>query len=237
MALPILNDAPKYVTRLPSTGKEVKFRPFLVKEQKNLLIALESKDLDQIIISMLDCIEACSQDVNAFSIPTFDADYLFAQIRSKSVGETTEIMTKCVHCEGENRVKIDISSIKMDIEPLQNNEIELTNNIKLKLKYPTYNDMIAAKAYDLDIDSGTRIIKSVISCFDCVLTEDEVISFKDETEEAIMAFVESLTTSQLDEIIEFTDNLPKLEHEEPFTCVACGEQNTLRLEGLNDFFQ
>lgn len=237
MALPILNDAPKYVTRLPSTGKEVKFRPFLVKEQKNLLIALESKDVDQIIISMLDCVEACCQDVDAFALPTFDTDYLFAQIRSKSVGETTEIMTKCVHCEGENRVKIDVSSVKMNVDKITNNEIQLSKDIKLRLKYPTYNDMIAAKAYDLDIDAGSRIIKSVISCFDCVLTNEEVISFKDESEEDITQFVESLTTEQLDKIIEFTDNLPSMVHEEPFKCVACGEENTLRLEGLNDFFQ
>jgi len=236
MALPLLNDVPKYVTELPSTGKQIKFRPFLVKEQKNLMIALESKDLDQIIIGMLDCIESCCQDIDAYKIPTYDADYLFAQVRAKSAGETAEVVTKCTSCEAPNNVKIDISSVKMVIKNPITKEIKLSENIILKLKAPTYNDMISAKAYDLELSSGERIVRSVICCFDSLLTDAENISFKDESREDVEKFVDSLTTTQLDEIIEFTESLPVMVHEEPFICTSCKEDNTLRLEGLSDFF-
>ena len=115
MALPKLNnDTPTYELIIPSTKKSVRFRPFLVKEQKNLLIAMESKDAKQILNSMLSCLDSCVEGINTNDLATFDVDYMFTQIRSKSVGEISEIMTNCANCNHQNKVSVDLSKIDMN---------------------------------------------------------------------------------------------------------------------------
>ena len=143
MALPKLNnDTPTYELIIPSTKKSVRFRPFLVKEQKNLLIAMESKDAKQILNSMLSCLDSCVEGINTNDLATFDVDYMFTQIRSKSVGEISEIMTNCANCNHQNKVSVDLSKIDMNAESVKETIIPITDKISVKMKYPTYKDMM-----------------------------------------------------------------------------------------------
>ena len=224
MALPRLNNQnPVYEMVIPSTKQTVKYRPFLVKEQKNLLIAMESQEPRQLMNAMLACLEACVQNVNASKLSTFDVDYMFTQVRSKSVGETTKIGTKCLECDTENEVTVDLANIKMNTDLVKDPEIKLTDEITLKMKYPSYDDMMKsdtifteeAKVVDL-------LFETMVNCMHSIQTEEENILFKDESREEIENFVNSLTTAQLELITSFVDSLPTLEHNETYTCAPYG---------------
>jgi len=235
MALPQLNTTPKYELKVPSTGKTIKFRPFLVKEQKVLLIAYESQDRRAIIQSMLDTIKACADDVDLKKLTTFDVDYIFTQIRAKSVGEVVELNMQCTQCETNNEVKVNLEEVKMDVKK-QDMLIEVTSDITVKLKYPDYNFFIRNPKI-LTSESRAEVITDlIISCIDSVQTADENINIADEPREEVETFIESLTTSQFEKISEFVQGLPKMSHEVNFTCVNCKHENTRKLEGLEDFF-
>ena len=238
MALPKLNnDNPIYETIIPSTKETVKFRPFLVKEQKNLLIAMESKDTKQILNAMLGCIESCSSLTNVKKLATFDVDYMFTQIRSKSVGETSDIVTECTSCKHNNTVKIDLSQIKMDTDSVKDTVIPLNDQISVTMQYPSYEDMMKNNSiFSEDGKAIDVILDTIVSCIHSVQTEDENVMIKDEPKEEVENFINSLTTEQLDKINAFVDSMPTLEHQHDYTCENCGENKTLILRGLQDFF-
>lgn len=238
MALPRLNNQnPVYEMVIPSTKQTVKYRPFLVKEQKNLLIAMESQEPRQLMNAMLACLEACVSDVNASKLSTFDVDYMFTQVRSKSVGETTKIGTKCLECDAENDISINLADIKMTTDLVKDPEIKLTDDIILKMKYPSYDDMMKSDTlFTEDAKVVDLLFDTMVNCMHSVQTNEDNILFKDETREEIESFVNSLTTSQMELITAFVDSLPTLEHEQEYVCGACGKVNELSLKGLQDFF-
>ena len=174
MGLPQLqNDVPKYEMTVPSTKEVVKYRPFLVKEQKVLLVAFESKDSKQILNSMLSCLETCVQGINVNNLATFDVDYMFTQVRSKSVGETTQLLHPCEECNEENEVKIDLQTI--DIKTNDNWETEknvsITDDIVVELKYPTYQDIISNNILGKTDGSVAEVLfESIMSCLYSVKT-------------------------------------------------------------------
>lgn len=236
MALPKLNDVPKYELTIPSTGKEVTFRPFLVKEQKVLLIAMESQDEKQILNAIIDTIDACVYDkINIYNLANFDLEYMFLKIRSVSAGETSKVNLRCVDCEELTEVTIPLDKIKIDINPKEK-EIALNDQYTLEMKYPGFN----ASLLDIDDeDEGTltkAIFKLIFMCLENLKTEEEIISFKDQPEEEIEQFLESLTSAQFDKIMNFINNLPRLKHEVSFDCSNCNTSNTLTLQGIQDFF-
>jgi hypothetical protein len=240
MGLPQLqNDVPKYEMTVPSTKEVVKYRPFLVKEQKVLLVAFESKDSKQILNSMLSCLETCVQGINVNNLATFDVDYMFTQVRSKSVGETTQLLHPCEECNEENEVKIDLQTI--DIKTHENWEIErnvsITDDIVVELKYPTYQDILKNEALDnKDIAGAEMVFEGIISCLNSVKTETENIMIRDEPKEEIERFMNSLTNDQLEKITSFIETMPTLTHTEKYECKKCKHENTIQLNGLNDFF-
>lgn len=235
MALPQLNTTPKYQLKVPSTGKTVKFRPFLVKEQKVLLIAYESQDRRAIVQSMLDTIGACVEDVDLRKLTTFDIDYIFTQVRAKSVGEMVDLNMQCTECETNNEVKVNLEDVQMKVNK-QDMTVELTDKISVQLKYPDYSFFIKNPKI-LNSDSQADVLVDiVISCIDAVQTEEERISIADEPREEVERFIESLTSAQFEKIGEFVKDLPKLTHEVKFTCVNCQHENKRTLEGLEDFF-
>jgi len=240
MALPKLNiDAPSYSLTVPSTKKTINYRPFLVKEQRNLLIALESKDPKMVLNAVLTCIESCSPNINASKLSTFDVDYMFTQVRSKSVGETTQLLHACSECNEENEVKINLQDVNIVTNGNWDNEknIKLTNEITVELKYPTYADILKNKALDGENISGAEVIfESIISCLNSVKTETENIMIKDETKEEIERFMNSLTNEQLEKITNLVENMPTLSHAEKYECKKCKHENIIELKGLNDFF-
>ena len=235
MALPVLNEVPKYELTIPSTQEKVLFRPFLVKEQKILLLAYESKNRKQIVQAMLDTIGACAQTVDVMKLSTFDVDYIFTQIRAKSVGEKVELNVSCTECNTPNQTTVNLEEIVVDI-PDKNMIVPITNEISIKLKYPNYGYYMASSTF-FEIETQSEMMTEiVISCLYSVMTEEENISIKDESKEEITKFIESLTSSQFEKISNFVENLPTLKHTIHYNCINCGVENNKELEGLDDFF-
>ena len=238
MALPQLkNDVPKYEMTIPSTGQAVKYRPFLDKEQKVLLVAFESQDNKQILNSMLDCLSNCIPEVNMSDLTTFDVDYMFTQIRSKSVGETSTIMHACKECNEENEVKIRLDEIKVQMSDNWKKvvDVEIDKNIIVELKYPSYKDMSYIKVDDNASDTEV-MMDTITACMKAVKTEDEYLLIKDEPREEVEKFVNSLTNQQLEKITNFASDAPKLMHTENYNCKKCNAENKIELSGLQDFF-
>ena len=238
MALPVLsNDKPTYEVVVPSTQETFRFRPFLVKEQKSLLIAFESQDNKQILTTMLNCIESCVPGIDLNKLATFDMDYIFTQIRAKSVGEKSTIMTKCIKCEEENKVEINLEKIKMEKAEIKSKVIPITDQINLQMKYPTYMDVLANPNISNDNSSEVEVLfDSIRSCLYAVQTGDDNIIISQEPHEEVEKFINSLTNQQLEKITQFVSNMPTLTHREKFKCEKCGHENTLALRGLQDFF-
>jgi hypothetical protein len=237
MALPQLNDIPKYETIIPSTQKSVRFRPFLVKEQKVLLMALESQNERSIVNAITDTLKSCIVDpIKLNSLTTFDVEYLFTQIRSKAVGESTDIGLKCTSCEHVNEIKVNLEKIKIDV-PKKIPSIKINDTYTLNMKYPSY-----AQAIELEMDNGAatyteQVYNSIITSLDSLQTEDEIIKFDEEPKEEVEKFLEQLTTPQFDKLMEFVQALPKLKHDIEFKCEKCKHENKVVLQGINDFFK
>jgi ERCC4-type nuclease len=237
MALPRLNENPQYELVIPSTKEKVNFRPFLVKEQKVLLIAYESQDRKQILSAMLNTLESCiHENIDVKKLSTFDVDYMFTMIRSKSAGETTTLIFKCTECETENEAVIKLDEIRVEVEE-QDMRIELTDKITVKMRYPNYDFFLNNSVMmDEDKSQSEMLLASIIGCLEAIETEEERIDLADESEEEINSFLESLTSAQFDKISKFALNMPSMEKQVHFTCKNCGTKNERMLRGLNDFF-
>jgi hypothetical protein len=234
MALPKLNDTPKYSVDIPSMNKTVKFRPFLVKEEKVLLLAMESDEEDQVLGAILDTIESCiMDDINVMQLTTYDIEYLFTKIRGKSVGETTRVKLKCEACETENEVVIPLDDIKVvgdDVDPI----IELQPGMQLEMRHPAYYEL----KNDEHIQSGETAAATfamIRHCLKAIKTEDNVISLKDESVQEVDEFIESMNTEQFEKVREFVETIPAMKHDVEFDC-SCGHHNKIELKGMQSFF-
>lgn len=234
MALPVINDIPKYKVTIPSTGKVAFFRPFLVKEQKILMMALESKDAEQIVRATTDTIRSCVEGADISTLATFDVDYLFLQIRAKSVGETSDINVLCSECDAENEVTLNLESIDIKVEQ-KAPEIVLNDKYTLKLRYPKYDD-ITKMMIQPDSKNVGKLFHTALSSLDSLLTEDEKISFDDEPEEELIKFMDGLNTTQFENIMEFVNNIPVLSKNIKFKCKSCEHDNDQLVEGIESFF-
>ena len=238
MALPKLNEAIKYTTKIPSTGKQVKFRPYLVKEEKVLMMALETEDKKIALDAIADTINACiDEDINVYKLPVFDIEYLFTQIRAKSVGETSTINIACSECNTPNENSVDLSKIKVTV-PKSIKPINLGDNMKLNLKYP-----ILAEVTDTMLDNEQnnatqtqQIFDLIAICLDTLETENELINFADESKAEVMAFLESFNNKQFEQVRKFVEELPQMKHDVKFKCDKCEHENEITLKGTNDFF-
>lgn len=235
MALPKLNDTPKYSVKIPSTQQTVRFRPFLVKEEKVLLLAMESDDTNDIILAILDTISSCVTDnIDVNKLTTYDVEYLFTQLRAKSVGETTTIGIECESCKEANQVKVDINSIEVHGLDNINYNITLSPNMILELKHPTYNDIINDPAIDGENPTET-LFAMIRHCMKNLKTEDQIINLEDETAESIDDFVGSMNTEQFESVRDFIDNVPVMKYDVDFDC-KCGHNNKRELSGIQSFF-
>ena len=236
MALPKINSTPEYEVKIPSTGKTVKFRPFLVKEQKVLLIALESKDQKQVINSINSTIVSCVKDkIDLNSLTTYDTEYLFTQIRAKSVGEKTTVNINCKECNTPNEIEINFDDIKVAEGKSSEKIVKINDNYSIKLKYPTYQKLNSYTVHETATQTE-QLIESVIACLDSLQSSDEIILFKDEPREEIQEFIDNLSASHLNEIIQFITNIPTLTYDVEFKCEHCSADNKITLKGLADFF-
>jgi hypothetical protein len=235
MALPKLNSAPVYEMTVPSTGQNVTYRPFLVKEQKNLLIAFEAQNRRDLVRAVQRTIEACVEDDIENNLTTFDIDYMFTKIRSKSVGETANILVPCSECETKNEVVVDLDDVSVDSE-IPDMMIPITDDVTVQMKFPTYEDFLKNTNLLESTTVTEALLQLIITCMDSVLTEEEKYSLRDETSEDVINFLESMTSEQFEKVSQFANNIPNVTKTISFSCESCGHENEKTLKGLDDFF-
>jgi len=234
MALPLVN-APRYSTKLPSTGQDVNYRPYTVKEEKVLMIALESKDQKQILGAVKDVISGCVQDIDVQELTTFDLEWMFLQLRSKAVGEKIDLKMKCQQdgCDGQTDITVDVEDIGIEGDP-QQKTIPITDTVGVTVRYPTIK---LVENYDQEkLKSVEGAFDMIIGCIDSIYDADNVYDCKNENPEDVKGFVDNLTSDQFKQIGEFFESVPQVKHNLTWKCSKCGEQNEMVLEGLESFF-
>lgn len=236
MSLPKMQ-LPLYTLVVPSTKKEVRFRPFLVKEEKALLIAQQSEDPKVMISTLKSIIEDCVEGINADTLAIFDYEYLFTQIRSKSVGEFADLVFLCDDCTDEKAripISMDITKFAVKFNPEHNNKIELTDSIGVIMKYPNLDTIgELEKASKGDVDS---VFKLVTECIEFIYDGDEVFPIKEQTKEEVLEFLNNLTQEQFSKIETFFDTMPKMSQPVKYDCPVCGKHHDKVLEGIESFF-
>lgn len=235
MALPKLNDKPKYELIIPSSKQNVKFRPYLVKEEKVLMMALESQDKAASLNAVVDTISSCVQDeFDSSKLTLFDIEYMFIMIRSKSVGEVSQLGIKCKQCEKTNEVAVRLDDIEVKQDRIVEKDIELEENITLSMKYPNFNDVL--KFEDNNLTETEKTFMLIGKCMESIETEEENIMLKDVSDTEVNDFIESLNTEQFTKVKEYVENMPRVEKEIKFVCGGCETENTMVLSGIDDFF-
>lgn len=235
MGLPI-QKAPKHKCKL-SDGTEVTFRPFLVKEQKYLLLAKESKNGEEVLDATKELISSVTDGkVNTDKLMMADLEYLFLQIRSKSIGETQEMTLYCRErdCKGTGKAVIDLSKVGISYPDEEvSNTVELNDTLGVTLKYPNARQL--ARVEDIE-DEGDKLVHLLKNGIESIYDEDTVYNTDDIPDSELVEFVESLTLEQVDKLNEFFENIPTLQQDIEFECDSCGTLNTTRLKGLQSFF-
>jgi hypothetical protein len=240
MNLPTLT-LPTFKVKLPSDGKTYKFRPFLVKEEKLLLIAAQSKEASEIISTTKQIISSCclSPELNINDLPFFDMDYLFVILRSKSIGETIDINLTCNHLKEDGTkcgtvfpAVIDTSKIEV-VKNKVENKILLTDTVGVQLKYPKYSAM---KTYMSEMDPYTRKMKIIYGSVDYLFDSEKVYSSKDFTTEDFDAFFDQLTTQQVSKLDEWIENLPYFQISLDVHCPKCNYEHKLKYKDFSSFF-
>lgn len=237
MPLPVINEFPTYDLVIPSTKQKIKYRPFLVKEQKILLMALETKDPDQALSAITGAIQACViSPIKIESLTTFDVEYLFLQLRAKSVGERANITILCGECKTPNTLTVVLDEVKIEVPATQKMTVKINDKYTLKLRYPKYNFLLHGDTLKNDTSMTAALYEQVLACLDSLMTDDEVIKFDDEPQEDVEAFVARLNTDKFQQILNFVVAMPKLQHPADFKCTSCGHENKYTLQGISDFF-
>jgi len=236
MALPKLT-TPTYELEVPSTDEKLKYRPFLVREEKILLVALESEEGKDVLNAVKDIVSACTFDkVDLGKLPMFDVEYIFLNIRAKSIGEVSKLRLKCPDDEETFAdIELDLSEVMVQVNEGHSPKIELTDEMGLIMKYPSIDSFSDTGITDITADNMLEVISSCIyQVYD--KKGEEVFDAKDQTKKELTEFVESLNTTQFRAVQKFFDTMPKLKHtvelENPKTKV----KSKIVLEGLNDFF-
>ena len=230
---------PKYELELPSTGNTVQFRPFLVKEEKLLVIALESEDSKEITTAVKTVIQSCilSKGIKVETLPTFDIEFLFLNIRGKSVGEEIEVNIICPDDnQTQTKVSIDINDIKVQRDDSHTNKIKIDDTIMMQMKYPSLEQFIQNNFNFSDKNAMDQSFELMASCIDQVFTEDEVWAASDCTKKEIKEFIESMNSTQFKDIEKFFETMPKLSHKIKVTNPKTKVKSEVVLEGLASFF-
>ena len=237
MPLPKIS-TPTYELVIPSTGKKIKYRPFLVKEEKILIIAMESEDTAQIANAVKDVISSCviTRGVKVNELSTFDIEYLFLNIRGKSVGEEVEVLVTCPD-DGVTKVPmtINLDEIQIQVDETHSRDIKLDDSLVLRMKYPSMDEFVKNN-FVLDNVSVDDTFDVVISCIEQVYSEEESWSAKDCTKKELKEFVEQLSSKQFKEIENFFATMPKLSHKIVVKNPNTEVENEVVLEGLGSFF-
>ena len=238
MPLPKIN-TPTYELVLPSSGKKVKYRPFLVREEKILIIALESEDMTQITSAIVDILNSCilTRGIKVEKMSTFDIEYLFLNVRGKSVGENVEVNIICPD-DGETQVQtiIDIDSIKVQKNKNHNDTVKLDDEISIKLKYPSLTEFIQSNFDSDDTTDVDTTMHMIASCIDIIYNDEESWKASESTPKEIQEFIDQLNTKQFKMIENFFNTMPKLSHTVKVKNPKTDVESEVVLEGLASFF-
>ena len=236
MALPILETA-TYELTLPSTDVKVKYRPFLVKEEKILLQALESGESKQIVSAIKDIVHTCTYGTVAVdNLPTFDLEYIFLQIRSKSVGEIAKIKVLCPDDKKTHVVtEVDLSKVEVQVDDKHDNKIIVNDKVSVLMKYPTINSV--DPAVDTNTMKTEKLFDIIANTIHEIYEGDKTHSVKDYSKEELMKFIESLDSKVFQKLQAFYTTMPKLSHEIEITNPNTKVKSKVRLSGLSDFFE
>ena len=238
MPLPKIS-TPTYELEIPSSGKKIKYRPFLVKEEKILIIAMETEDNKHIAGAVKDVISSCilTRGVKVDQLSTFDIEYLFLNIRGKSVGEDVEVL---ITCPDDNTTQvptlINLDEIQVQISEEHSKDIDLGNDMTLRMKYPSMSEFIKSNFSTTETIGVDDTFDLISSCIEQVYTEEESWSASDCTKKELREFLEQLSSKQFKEIEKFFDTMPKLSHKLKVKNPNTGVESEVVLEGLTSFF-
>lgn len=243
MPLPKL-DVPTYEIKLISTGAPVRFRPFLVKEQKLFLMASESEDAKEVIGTIRQVLKNCVIDeIDIDSLPTFDLEFLFMNLRARSVEEVVELKYKCNNviksetgedkrCSGTVDFKLNLLEIQPTLNPNHKKDIKLTDNVGVCLKYPTFDMM---QKYD-NIDENEIMMNVLVDCIDYIYDKEQMYYAKDSTRKELEEFIDNLQQKELEKFKDFFETLPEVKKEVHFKCVKCDYEEDITIKGIQNFF-
>ncbi len=230
---------PTYELELPSTGETVRYRPFLVKEEKLLVLALESEDTKQITTAIKTVLKSCvqSKGIKVEKLPTFDIEYLFLNIRGKSVGEEIEVNITCPDDEKTQvPITIDLDEIKVQKNEEHDKQVKLDDNLMMELKYPSLDEFIKNNFDFKEENQMEQSFELIGTCIDKIYNEDEVWATADCTKKEVKEFLESMNSSQFKDIEKFFETMPKLSHTIKVTNPKTKVESEVVLEGLASFF-
>lgn len=233
MALPQIT-LPTYTAHLPSSGEEVKYRPFTVREEKVLLIAVEENDPTQISDTVRNVIDTCTfGKVDARKVPKIDVEYLFVKIRNKSMGEGVDAVSKCIHCNYENYMSLNFDQIQVKYpEEELSDTIQVAENVWVKLRQPNIDSVYAfTSARDFD-----AVSLALAECVVKIIDGDNAVDITNFTKKEIADWLESVSDEAYEDIANFVKNTPILFFEQNFRCVSCGGENRIYMEDLESFF-
>lgn len=237
MALP-LNSTPVYQLTVPSSNKIVKFRPFLVKEEKALLLAQQSEDPSVMVNTLQEVIKSCvKEDIDTTKLAIFDLEYIFTQIRAKSVGEEVELIFRCQHCDDEKakvNIKIDLTEVKVSKDPNHKSKIDLFDDVGVMMKYPNID--IIKKLDNGAFNNIEGVFDIVIDCIDYIYDSNEVYHTSEQSIKEMQEFLNNLTSEQFGKLQQFFETIPKLVKEVEYTCPICSANNKVTLSGIQSFF-
>ncbi len=233
MNLPKL-ETPKYELTIPSTKKEVGYRPFLVKEEKILLIAQEAGGESDLLMAMKDVVTSCTfGEINISNLASFDLEYIFLKLRSKSVGEEAELGIKCEECGEVNKVTVNLDAIEVtEGKPLPK-KIQLNETIGIVPQYIKVADLIKITS---KTDKGDILTASIAASIENIYDEENVYPIAEASDNDVREFIDSLSKSQIEKIEEVVTEAPKLQQTVSFTCQKCGAKNEKVLTGIESFF-
>ena len=240
MPLPIVA-TPTYELKLPSSNKKIKYRPFLVKEEKVLIIALESKSQFEITNAVKDVLKQCilTKGIDVDELPTFDIEYIFLNIRAKSIGEAINVRVTCPD-DGETEIPVTVyvDEIKVVKSKDHKTDIVLDDKMTLRMKYPSINQFIETN-FDVNEDPKENVNKTfkiISECIDTIYTQEDAWDAKDYTSKERVEFIEQLNSKQYKEVEKFFATMPKLSHKIEVTNPNTKKKSSVVLEGLADFF-
>jgi DNA-directed RNA polymerase subunit M/transcription elongation factor TFIIS len=237
-------DVPMYSVELPLTKKKVRYRPFLVKEEKLLMMAMEADDIKGVTTTIKQIANNCLLDeIDVDTLPVLDIEFLFLQLRARSVNEIVELSYKCnniVKDDEDNEktcnhlVKFDfnIFDIKPTFDEKHTNKIELSNELGIVMRYPTFESIETIE----DENDVNKVFSILDTCIDYIYDKDNIYYAKDATKEELREFIESMTREQFDKVKNFFDTMPKLKKKVDFKCGKCGYSENIEVEGIQNFF-